>query len=394
MPKHRPRKKTARSKKYYEPVFVGAVRDLTSDGLGVIGHPDGRTFFVSGVFPGEEVEILPTGRRGKAFVGELKRVVTVHPQRRVPPCSLHGISENDCGGCPWMFMTYEAQVAAKMRRVHQALSDLVTPHTQVDTLVLAPTELGYRNRAQFKTDGARLGYVAAGTHNLVDVAACPVLSEGAARHLTALRRQLPNPAWRVGRGRAADWRTLAIDDAVTEPALGRRLGFRQGNTAQNAHMQQWLAETIEAVPADASVLELFAGNGNFTRVLTQHFIHVVAVEGDTDAAARLQDELGSAVTVESFDLFSPEKLAVLTQTYAATQVLLMDPPRSGLPVREPLVEGLRDVHSLVYISCNLATWRRDCRDFMAAGFELTRVTPLDMFPHTPHIEILSVLVRG
>ena len=72
----------------------------------------------------------------------------------------------------------------------------------------------------------------------------------------------------------------------------------------------------------------------------------------------------------------------------------MDPPRSGVPVREPLVEGLRDVHSLVYISCNLATWRRDCRDFMAAGFELTRVTPLDMFPHTPHIEILSVLVRG
>ena len=49
---------------------------------------------------------------------------------------------------------------------------------------------------------------------------------------------------------------------------------------------------------------------------------------------------------------------------------------------------------MVYLSCDLATWARDAADFIAAGLALTRITPLDLFPQTPHLEVLSVFSRG
>ena len=393
MPKHRPRKKTKGAKKHSEPVFMGVVRDLTSDGLGVVEHPDGRVFFVAGVWPGETVEVRPIGRRGKAFLGQPETITAPDTKRRVAPCVHHGNSDRHCGGCPWMFMAYDAQCAAKIQRLQRVLADLESPRTQVDPLLRSPEELGYRNRAQFKTDGRQLGYVAAGTHQLVDVGACPILTAGAAQHLAALRSQLPNPNWQRKKGAGNPWLTLAVDDELAEPSEGGRLGFRQGNTAQNQRMREWLANTIAALPAQWRVLELFAGTGNFTDLLAQHFDQVVALEGDQQAASTLRDRLGPGVSVQSTDLFVAKNLTQMTQTYSDSQLLVLDPPRDGLPVRAPVIEGLADLRAVIYISCNAATWRRDCLDFLAAGFELDRVTPVDLFPQTPHLEIMSLLVR-
>ena len=393
MPKHRPRKKTKGAKNYSEPAFMGVVRDLTSDGLGVVEHPDGRVFFVAGVWPGETLEVRPSGRRGKAFLGQPANITGPDANRRMAPCVHHGISERHCGGCPWMFMAYDAQCSAKFQRLQRVLADLASPGTQVDPLLRAPEELGYRNRAQFKTDGRQLGYVAAGTHQLVDVDACPILTTGAAQHLATLRSQLPNPDWQRKKGAGNPWLTLAVDDDLAEHSEGRRFGFRQGNTAQNQRMREWLANTTAPLPAHWQVLELFAGTGNFTGLLAQHFDHVVALEGDQQAALTLQEKLGAGVAVQSTDLFVAKNVTAIAQLYSDTQLLVLDPPRDGLPVREPLIEGLAQLRAVIYISCNAATWRRDCLDFLAAGFELHRVTPVDLFPQTSHLEILSLLVR-
>jgi 23S rRNA (uracil1939-C5)-methyltransferase len=58
-----------------------------------------------------------------------------------------------------------------------------------------------------------------------------------------------------------------------------------------------------------------------------------------------------------------------------------------------LVGGLERLRTVVYISCDVATWARDSAAFIDAGFSFTRVAALDMFPQTPHVEILSLLQR-
>ena len=70
-------------------------------------------------------------------------------------------------------MSYQAQCFAKQQRLVKAVAGLGATDVVVEPLLAAPEELGYRNRAQFKTDGRHLGYVARQSSTLVDVAHCP-----------------------------------------------------------------------------------------------------------------------------------------------------------------------------------------------------------------------------
>ena len=210
--------------------------------------------------------------------------------------------------------------------------------------------------------------------------------------LAMLRSQLPNPQWRGSR--AQPWHSIDIDDQTRKPSVNTRLPFRQGNTEQNGAMRDWLAQQIAPMDPSMEVLELFCGDGNFTTVLAQHFAQTHGVEGDSTAVAALMARGLSGVSAETqnlFDATSVENTSAAAIPDATTGT--RSPPRDGLKVRLPLLKRLRKLETVVYISCDVATWARDCADFMAHGFLLAQVQPLDMFPQTPHIEVLSVLRR-
>ena len=199
--------------------------------------------------------------------------------RTTPRCAHHGTGREDCGGCPWQFVSYEAQLEAKEERVRQALSRLQHP-AEIAPIQGSPDVFGYRNRAQFKTDGRKLGYVAASSRQLAPIADCPILTPGNRATLQELLHSLPNKALRPGRNK--DWTTLDIDEGIgaAEVVPNRRRPFRQGNSAQNLRMREWLAARVSELDPDRTVLELFSGSGNFTEVLVQAgFARIVAVEG-------------------------------------------------------------------------------------------------------------------
>ena len=124
MPRHRRAAKQSNASFKHESAFEGKVRDLTSDGRGVVSHPDGRTFFVPGVWIDEVAEIRVVGRQGKVGLGQVITLTKADLQRREAPCQHHGYSADHCGGCPWMFMPYQVQSAAKLRRLKSTLEDL------------------------------------------------------------------------------------------------------------------------------------------------------------------------------------------------------------------------------------------------------------------------------
>jgi 23S rRNA (uracil1939-C5)-methyltransferase len=258
-------------------------------------------------------------------------------------------------------------------------------------IMTSPKPLAYRNRAQFKTNGHQLGYLASGSHSLIDVTHCAVLNDASNLQLAKLRSQLPNTEWRGRRGQP--WHSIDIDDQIRAPSINARLPFRQGNTEQNAAMREWLAQQIAQMDPSMEVLELFCGDGNFTTVLAQQFTQVHGVEGDSAAVAALMAQGWSGVSAETLNLFDSTAVETLARRQSHTQLLVLDPPRDGLKVRLPLLKHLRELETVVYISCDVASWARDCVEFMAHGFALTQVQPLDMFPQTPHIEVLSILHR-
>jgi len=376
-----------------EPAFEGVVVDIASDGRGVVKREDGKVFFVKGVWLGERALIKPTAAKGSIGFGVAVKVIEASPARQQAPCDHHGFSSAECGGCPWAFVSYEAQCDVKRQRVKGAL-DKLQPKSGVEVdLIQADSPWGYRNRMQFKTDGKKLGFFGSGSHELVDILDCPVLSNKNQKTLASLRQTLPNRRWSSDKRRGKHWVNLHIDEASEEPSVDVRLPFRQANDAQNLRMLDWLEQVVGLADDSSQVLELFAGNGNLTQVLAAKFAAVTAVEADIDSVQSIAERHWPGVETRICDLFQKKEVDALVAAMTSSDLLVMDPPREGMNLTPTLVAGLKRLRTVIYISCNVATWARDSAAFIDAGFSFTRVAALDMFPQTPHVEILSLLQR-
>lgn len=374
-------------------VFDAQVIGLAETGNAVVEHPDGRRFFVPGAWLGERVRVKVKALKNQYGIGELVELLEASPARVTPPCGFHGFAASQCGGCAWMFVDYAAQLQAKQQRVEQAIHRLV-PGQPVLPILPAPEPLGYRVRAQLKTDGQALGFVANAQRQLVAVEDCVVLSEHNRATLKALRQSLPNPAWTPGRKQ--DWVTLDIDESVAEKdvSVNKRLPFQQANRQQNQAMRTWLKDHLDALPRHLPVLELFAGSGNFTEVIASAgFATITAVEVVAEAIAALNARALPGVTASTCDLFDETAFADLLRRQRAAEILVLDPPRDGLKCRNGLFDRHAHLHEILYISCDLATFTRDLRDFLAAGYRLEELQPVDLFPQTPHVELLAHLRR-
>lgn len=395
--KHRskhPRRQAPRQPSHLAPgaEFASEVRDVVADGKGVVQHPDGQVFFVPGVWLGERVRVRITQFKGRFGFAELLEIIEASPHRVSPPCIYHGFGPRDCGGCPWQFASYAAQLEAKQKRVAEALAPLAKP-AAIKPILPSPQVLGYRNRAQLKTDGQRLGFMASGSRNIADVEDCLVLTDTNRHTLRALRAQLPHHPWQP---RHKDKPTTLDIDESTDAAsvsVNARLPFQQANDAQNHAMRRWLAEKLANLDNAQGVLELFSGSGNFTEVISEAgFRNVVAVEVVEDALTELRARLPDVKT-QVCDLFAADAATRLSRHINEASVLVLDPPRDGLK-NDALKSALGLFHKkaalrdVFYISCNLATLVRDLQAFAGHGYNVAEVQPVDQFPHTPHIELM------
>ena len=132
--------------------FVGDVKDLSPEGTGVVEHPSGMIFFVSGVWPGEVGEFIITERNKNFGMAKLVTLQSTHSDRREAECKHHGFGPTDCSNCAWQFISYSGQLEAKQSRVHKRLASYISLD-RIAPIWGAPEEFGYRNRTQFKTDG-------------------------------------------------------------------------------------------------------------------------------------------------------------------------------------------------------------------------------------------------
>ena len=287
-------------------------------------------------------------------------------------------------------MQYEAQLAAKMQQVFTNLSHC--PEDKIKPILPSPKTLSYRTRAQLKTNGERLGFMANQGRTLVDVASCTVLNDTNQNTLRNLREQLPNKHWKTRKKQSLT--TLDIDTQHEGASVNERLPFMQGNAEQNRQMQTWLTEGLTPLDKNTGVLELFCGSGNFTQTIAGlGFDTVHAIDVVEQATAHLRAQNTPNIHVQTLDLFAKDALLKLPNKLKTAQTLVLDPPRDGYKALPQLLKMLPKVTQIFYISCNLATFKRDTQAALGLGFEWQGVQPIDLFPQTPHIELMGHLTR-
>lgn len=173
--------------------------------------------------------------------------------------------------------------------------------------------------------------------------------------------------------------------------------FFQTNTLGAEKLYQAIAECADVGPQD-TVLDAYCGMGTIGQYLARFCERVVGIESHPGA---VQDALNSAGKnrIGNISFYKGRAEQVLQQQlkaggkYAFTKVVV-DPPRAGLHPKAREAVVAHSPGSIIYVSCNTATFARDLGYFLEQGYELRSVQPVDMFPHTAHIETVSVLQKA
>jgi 23S rRNA (uracil1939-C5)-methyltransferase len=410
-----------------------------------LGRHQGRVVFVAGGLPGERVRVRLTEERKRWARGELVELQTASPDRVEPPCPYYG----RCGGCHWQHAAYPAQLGYKQTVVVEQLRRLAhldTPSVR-STLGAVPTPLDdgplpsgpwfYRNHAQFRAtglqDGPRLGFAAAGSHDVVPIEQClllhPLLDEMYAMldldwpELTRLslragihtgerlcvfqasddaipELEVDVPMSCVFRQSDGVDLTLVGSGAYHEILNGRRFrvsasSFFQVNSQQAQEMLDVVQGYLDPRPED-TLLDLYSGVGVFGLSLADHVNQVIGVEEHPTAVFDAEHNASVVSGEASGDvewLLGPAE-EILPQLEAKVTKAVLDPPRSGC--KPEVVQALLRLapERIVYVSCDPSTLARDGTLLGEGGYDLDEVQPVDMFPQTFHIETVSLWQRG
>lgn len=168
--------------------------------------------------------------------------------------------------------------------------------------------------------------------------------------------------------------------------------FYQTNSAQAAKLYQ-LATQMAELTGEEVVYDLYTGTGTIANFIASSAKKVIGIEYVADAIkdAVINSEING---IDNTLFFAGDMKEVLTTEFIAThgkpQVVITDPPRAGM--HEDVCKKLLFMRSekIVYISCNPATQARDIA-ILDESYEVAKIQPVDMFPHTEHVENIVLL---
>lgn len=400
-----------------EPLLVDG---FTHGGEGVV-RLDGKAVFVAGALPGESVRIRVTQSKKNWARGEVVEIVAPSPDRVQPPCPY----VPDCGGCDLQHASPDAGRRLKTRVVREQLTRLgrIESPPVADCLSVGP-DTGYRTHAQFHAaDDGRLGFHRAGTHEVVPIDTCLVLSPAAqsvkdgvgddtgatlvqVRGMTGSNASaavlhpgpgpldLPTGSFDLALSQP-DGDTVAIrgDGRVVEQVAGFDFAFDAGGFFQvNTGGAEAIIEHVLDGLGDITNLlawDLYAGVGLLSLPMARAGADVVAVEMDRAAATHLDrnaQQAGLDIGVVSQDV-----LAFVREEHdELPDVAVLDPPRAG--AGRDVVAALAKLGpgTIVYVACDPASLARDAKTLAEHGYQLRSAQPLDLFPMTHHVEVVAV----
>ena len=429
--------------------FTIRVERIIPGGRGLAFY-QGRAVFVPHTTPGDIVLAREIRDRGSYLQVLSFEILEPSHDRVRPPCTFFG----NCGGCDFQYMTYSRQLDSKQEILLDALKRIGKINLPPDKVAVHPSPpLNYRNRIQLKvtpkSPPLKWGFYAAESHRVCEIDDCLLVTKSlweAAQWMRELLDRIPmkggeleeveilegdeqhylgtlvlkenqhsfdqlverlkqelgksplGPAWSINLispsgeseclwGNGHVWKTVGqFQYRVSHGA------FFQVNETMLSKLQECALDGCSGRRA----LDLFCGVGFFTLPLSKHFEFVEAVEINAGATLDLRTNLDKnhVINCEVHNLNLTEFLRrVQANPFAELDLLLIDPPRTGLPPRS--VHGIAELKAkkLVYVSCDPSTLARDLALLVQAKYEICCLDLLDLFPQTHHLEGIVRLER-
>jgi 23S rRNA (uracil1939-C5)-methyltransferase len=446
------------------------VTTLAYGGQGV-ARLDEFVVFLRGGVPGDRVRARVTKRKRAHAEARVLEILSPSPRRVAARCR----HSQECGGCEWQTLSYEAQLEFKQQQVVDSLQRLA----HLDDYRLEPIRgmerpWRYRNKMEFSFAAEEDGRLVLGLHKrgswkeIVDIVDCELASQrmnrarltvveacrelglepyaregeerGLLRHLVVreslssgdlllnlfVAARFPEAAELAARVTAESGCTsfaLTVNESRADAAVGdgphmlagppylrERLAgvdlrvpataFLQTNSAMCEVLYATALRLAEPDAARPSV-DLYCGIGSLSLPLARgsREVHAIEIQEEAIAAARVNAELNGvdnasfyAADVRPLLRFPPHPVLDAGRSGDGDRpaVVIADPPRAGLARKALQRAATLGADRFVYVSCNPTTLAGNAAELGGLGYRLTTVAPIDMFPHTHHIEAVAL----
>ena len=315
-----------------------------------------------------------------------------------------------CGGCVWQDLSTKEYIAKKESFVRHAFQD-VGIQVDLSPMILIPT--GTRRRASFAFMGSHFGYNEAKSHKIVDITSCPLVTPNINKIVPILQQTLTKLK---SSGDCFILDTpLGVDIHIKDKKGMPKLSQVEILTQLNKHAdivrviyndmpifekallpttadsfsqpslegeQALINLMLENIGNAKHVVDLFCGKGTFTKPLLDKGLNVMGYD-NSDSVYIL------GLNGEQRDLF---RNPLIANELKGIDLAVLDPPRAGaLAQVEQLAQT--NIPTIIMISCNPKTAARDIKVLIDAGWKINKVTPVDQFTYSNHIEIVAVLKK-
>lgn len=313
-----------------------------------------------------------------------------------PRCPYFG----DCTGCQWQHIDYECQLRLKFERVVNALTSVGLESGAVLRAIPSPQVWGYRNHARFTVRRGTLGFVNWRTRRFVPVDFCYLMDD----RINSLLKMI--------QGRCTGTSHLTIrcgvrtNEFLIQPSLklpevpsgqasyhevlcGRRFRISAASFFQvNTLAAEKIIETVgKRIQGSKVLVDAYAGVGTFSVVFSDFVEKIIAIE---ESPAAFEDAMVNLEGRRNVEFWKDKTEEAIFRLNLRPDCVILNPPRVGCR-KEVFQAILRLLPArVVYVSCNPAAMAGDIRH-LVSRYRILEIQPIDLFPHTYHVECVATL---
>ena len=354
-----------------------------------LAHFDGRAIFVDKAIPGDTVSVEIFIEKKDYSFARIKEIISPAQIRKESLCP----SFHLCGGCSFLCVDYADEINLKKNILLDSLKHIGGIDFEIANVdIITGERFHYRSHALVKRSNGMTGFFSRGTNDIV-----PFPNEGcmllAKELFESLSSHTSDRGFRIalsanGSISTSNGNFYKINEHEMNVIYERNVhDFFQSNRFLRASMLERVGEYAN-LSLDEDFIDIGCGIGFFTLYLASRarFGHGVDINNDCIKSAQDNAKINKIKNV-SFELLPASQINPFRKKY---DLILADPPRAGLDKKTRQTILAMKSKRIVYVSCNPSTFARDAKDLINGGYSMKKLTFIDMFPCTYHIETIAL----
>lgn len=403
---------------------------VTIDGLDHYGRGvvrKDKIIFVENALPKEIVEIKKNKEKKKYIEAETISIEKESKDRCKPNCPYY----KECGGCNLLHMRYEKTLSFKENKVKEIMNKFFDKNIKINPIIHSEIPWNYRNKATFHVD-KKIGYYKKNSNDIIKIGKCNIVDESINEILNILQtikldniyeivvraskytkdkmvilkvnnnineekiiEVLKDNVTSISIYKNKKYKTIYGDNKIIEKMNKFKFqisedSFFQVNTDTAIKLYKKVLEYLKPNEND-NVLDLYCGTGTIGIFISEYVNKVTGIEINESAIKNaLENARLNNITNISFICKDSSKAVLdLKNEY---DKIIVDPPRAGLDKNTINFLNKSNAKMIVYVSCDPVTLARDLK-LLSDTYSVLEITPVDMFPHTHHVECVCSLEK-